>query len=82
MLNVMIQLPGNQYFFAGTAASNISCTKEAILYGDEDFAVMVFDDIGNKLWENTYGGSNWDQLHSAIRLSSGGYILAGETPTD
>lgn len=79
MLNVMIPLPGNQYFFAGTAASNISCTKSSVSYGDEDFAVMVFDDSGNKLWEKSYGGANWDQLRSALKVQSGGFILAGET---
>lgn len=79
LLNVMIPLPGKQYFFAGTAASNISCTKSSVLYGDEDFSVMVFDDIGNKLWEKSYGGDNWDQLKSAIKIQSGGFILAGET---
>jgi hypothetical protein len=79
MLNVMIPLPGNQYFFAGTAASNISCTKTSVLYGDEDFAAMVFDDNGNKLWERSYGGDSWDQLKSAIKVQSGGFIMAGET---
>jgi gliding motility-associated-like protein len=79
LLNVMIPLPSNKYFFAGTTASNISCTKSSVLYGDEDFAVMVFDDIGNKLWEKSYGGDNWDQLKSAIKIQSGGFILAGET---
>jgi gliding motility-associated-like protein len=78
-LNDMIPIAGNKYFFAGTAASDISCTKTGVLYGDEDFAVMVFDDAGNKIWEKTYGGDRWDQLHSAIKVQSGGYILTGET---
>ncbi|HKB45024.1 MAG TPA: hypothetical protein VKC90_11565, partial [Chitinophagaceae bacterium] len=79
MLNVMIPLAGSKYFFAGTTASDPSCTKTSILYGDEDFAIMEFDDAGNKLWEKTYGGDRWDQLHDAVKVSTGGYILAGQT---
>src|SRR5690349_10416836 len=79
MLDVMIPLPGNQYFFAGTSASDISCTKSSATYGDEDFSVVVFDDGGKKLWERSYGGDRWDQLRAAIKVKSGGYILAGQT---
>lgn len=79
MFSAMIPLPGNRYFFAGTAASDISCTKSSTLYGDEDFVTMIFDDNGNKLSERSYGGNGWDQLTSAIKLSNGGFLLIGET---
>ncbi len=37
------------------------------------------DDSGNKLWEKSYGGVNEDQLGSAAKVPSGGYVLAGLT---
>jgi len=77
-LNIMIPLPGNKYFIAGTAASNISCNKTSTLYGDEDFVAMVFDDNGNKLWEKSYGGTAVDRLSTAIKVP-GGFMLFGIT---
>ena len=82
LIHVMIPRPGNQYFFGATAASDISCTKTSMGYGDEDFVAMLFDDSGNKLWEKSYGGNRWDQLHDAISVPGGGYILTGETESD
>jgi len=78
-LNTMIPIPGNSYFFAGTSASPVNCNKTSVLYGEEDFAVFMMDDAGNKIWEKTYGGDSHDVLKAAIKVSSGGYILTGET---
>ena len=76
----MIPLPGNQYLFGGTSASDQStCTKSGIFYGGEDFALFILDDNGNKIWEKTYGGAGDDQLYYVAKVPSGGYIMVGET---
>jgi gliding motility-associated-like protein len=75
----MIPLPGNQYLFGGTSASNPSCTKSGTLYGGEDIGIFVLDDNNNKLWEKSYGGNNDDQLYEIAKVPAGGYIMAGVT---
>jgi gliding motility-associated-like protein len=75
----MIPLPGNQYLFGGSSASDPSCTKSGISYGDMDFALFVLDDNGNKVWEKTYGGAGDDELYYVEKVPSGGYILTGFT---
>ena len=79
LLTTMIPLPSGQFFFAGTSASSTTCTRNSPPRGDEDFVSMLFDNNGNKLWERSYGGDRWDQLHDAIKVPGGGYILVGET---
>jgi parallel beta-helix repeat protein len=34
---------------------------------------------GNKQWDNTFGGTDWDCAYSVQQTSDGGYILAGDT---
>jgi len=75
----MIPLPGNQYLFAGTSASDPSCTKSGTLYGDEDMAIFILDDNGNKIFEKTYGGDHIDQVRYIAKVPAGGYILVGYT---
>jgi gliding motility-associated-like protein len=76
----IIPLPGNQYLFGGTSASDPNtCNKTAPSYGNDDFALFVLDDNGNKLWEQTYGGAADDELYYVAKVPSGGYVLTGET---
>lgn len=73
----MISISGNHYIYGAVSSSRVSGNKTSPTYGDDDMIVFEMDDAGNKLWEKSYGGSNYDQLHSIIKISSGGYILAG-----
>jgi len=47
--------------------------------GGWDFYVIKLDENGNKVWEKTYGGSNYDYAYSIQQTSDGGYIVAGWT---
>jgi len=47
-------------------------------YGNSQQVFAVKTDFhGNVLWQNTYGGSNWDVGNAVIEVSGGGYIIAG-----
>ncbi len=50
-------------------------------YGAEsaDFWLVKTDDSGNVEWNHTYGGADFDRAHSFVKMSDGGYALAGET---
>ena len=75
----IIPLSGNQYLFGGTSQSDPGCTKSSICYGGDDMAIFVLDDIGNKLWEKSYGGSGADRLLDVQQVAAGGFILSGGT---
>ena len=72
------------YILAGSSASGISGNKTTPFYGGPnypwaggDFWVVRLDANGNKLWEQSFGGSKGDQLQSIMQCSDGGFILAG-----
>lgn len=46
---------------------------------EEDFLVLRYDAVGNLLWEQTYGGSGWDQAESIYPSPDGNYVIAGFT---
>jgi len=37
------------------------------------------DSGGTMAWSKTYGGANWDEAHSVVETSDGGYAIAGYT---
>jgi len=47
--------------------------------GGEDVYLVKTDALGNKEWEQTFGGSGWDNAYSAQQTTDGGYIIVGTT---
>ena len=45
--------------------------------GSYDYWVVKLDTGGAIQWDNTIGGSGWDELWSVQQTSDGGYILGG-----
>jgi len=48
-------------------------------HGGYDYWVVKINSTGTIEWEQTYGGSNYDDLSSTISTSDGGYLLGGYT---
>jgi hypothetical protein len=47
--------------------------------GSGDVYVVKLDANGNLQWTKTIGGKDWDEGHSLIQTSDGGYAIAGST---
>jgi hypothetical protein len=47
--------------------------------GEEDVWLVKTNSKGNKQWDMTFGGSDFDGAKSLQQTADGGYILAGET---
>jgi len=47
--------------------------------GGYDVFVVKTNSIGDTLWTNTFGGSNWDFGYEVVQTMDGGYAIAGET---
>ncbi len=47
-------------------------------HGSSDYWVVKIDESGNILWEETYGGSNFERAHAIMATDDGAYIIAGQ----
>lgn len=50
--------------------------------GENDFWVFTISPSGNMLWQNTYGGSNFDFAYDATEILDKGIIIVGETQSN
>jgi hypothetical protein len=72
------------------ARATISTTDNAFLVvgytdstgnGDYNFLVLKVDNVGNLLWNQTYGGAESDKAYS-ITKANNGFVVAGDTRSE
>ena len=71
--NSVITTNDNGYAIAGYTFS-----KSA---GGYNLLIMKLDQQGNKIWDKTFGGDDFDIANSLIQTTDGGYAVAGTTVT-
>ncbi len=53
--------------------------KTAPLYGEADYWLVRIDKDGNKIWDKSYGGSNYDYAITIDQNKTGYFLVAGQT---
>ncbi|HMT27929.1 MAG TPA: T9SS type A sorting domain-containing protein [Bacteroidia bacterium] len=75
----MFQTSDGGYIVGGRSTSNISGDKNEDCNDYFDCWIVKTDNSGVIQWQNTIGGSGWDELHSIVQTSNGGYIAGGSS---
>jgi len=65
------------YILGGVSESGISGDKTEPSLGLRDYWVIKLNSTGGIEWQNTIGGSNFDELYSIDQTTDGGFILGG-----
>ncbi len=73
------QTADNGFILAGYSNSDISGDKTENSIGSFDFWVVKIDVSGQILWQNTIGGTGYDELLAIDITADEGYILGGES---
>ncbi len=66
-----------ELLLGGFSRSPVSGNKTGNLEGNHDYWILKTDALGNKIWDETYGGDDVDLLYDFKRSFDGGYILGG-----
>ena len=76
------QLPDGSFVVGGRSSSNISADKSENRLGlstTSDAWIIKLDAFGNKIWDNTIGGNQSDNIKSIALTEDGGFMLLGNS---
>ena len=76
-LNDICGTPDGGYMLFGESFGGADGDKTEPNLGGYDYWLIKVDSIGNILWQNTYGGADYDYARKIIPAIGGGYYLAG-----
>ncbi|NDH17690.1 MAG: hypothetical protein EBY48_11575, partial [Opitutae bacterium] len=76
-LKATIKTSDGGYLLCGYSESNATVDKSQNSRGGQDYWVVKLDELGNKLWDRTYGGSAADSCNGAVEVPGGGYLIYG-----
>lgn len=82
-LQSLVATADGGYLLGGTSMSGISGDKSTANKDNNpnnplgDYWVVRIDASGNKLWDKTFGGNNYDYLKTIMATADGGFLLGG-----
>jgi len=78
-LSALQQTSDGGYVLGGYSSSPPSGNKTSANHGGWDYWLIRLDANGDKVWEQSFGGSGNDELFSVRETSGGGFILGGRS---
>lgn len=76
-LENVLQTPDGGYLASGRSLSYLSGDKTESTNGLFDYWILKLDPSGAIEWQNSIGGSENDELRSAVLTEDGNYLIAG-----
>ncbi len=73
------QTSDGNYFIVGTSTSGIGGNKTVAGFGSYDIWIIKIDANGNKLWEQSYGGSAQELFSSVVTTADGGAVISAHS---
>lgn len=70
------------FILGGTSNSKVSGQKTGESRGASDYWIIKLNAAGGEMWQKTIGGSDQEDLVSAIPTKDGGYIIGGTSYSD
>jgi hypothetical protein len=67
------------FLLGGHSLSATDENKTSPNYGGFDYWLVKIDHDGNKVWENSYGGSGYDSLSQITKSSEGNFLIGGRS---
>jgi uncharacterized repeat protein (TIGR01451 family) len=77
LLHMAKQTADGNFILVGTSNSGISGNKTTVNNGGNDYWIIKIDNLGNEIWQKSYGGSNSDEARDIIELNDGNFLIAG-----
>jgi hypothetical protein len=80
--NSVISTSDGGYLMGGESDGSASGDKSQNPKGPyrlADYWIVKTDSLGNKLWDKTIGGNDFDRLNKIIPTNDGGYLLGGSS---
>lgn len=71
--------PSKGFILGGSSFSPQGLDKSQASRGFDDYWLVCVDSAGNKRWDATYGGINFDELNSLQQIREDRYLLGGES---
>ena len=76
----MLKTNDGNYLLGGWSSSGAEGDKtEPDWGGGGDYWIVKIDTAGNKLWDKSFGGLDYDILYSMQQTMDGGFVLAGNS---
>jgi len=73
----MVVMSDGGFILGGESAAQVDGSKSSPALGESDLWVIRTDVSGQKNWENTFGGRDYDRRPKIIPTADGGFFLAG-----
>ncbi|WP_158267520.1 IPT/TIG domain-containing protein [Adhaeribacter arboris] len=80
-LTDILPLSDGTFIIGGFSNSGISGQKSEVSQGGSDYWLLKVNNLGQKIWDKSFGGQQYDYLRSVVP-APGGYLLAGYSDSD
>jgi hypothetical protein len=74
----VVQPSGNgDYILAGWSSTGTGADKSALYRGSLDWWLLRVDSTGNKIWDKSFGGSNYETVWGVRESTNGSFLVGG-----